>query len=63
MTSKGQHDHNKSKVIVVKIKKKKKAREKEWGNSRLIRRLALKLCVKDERGTFPNYVFPFESVY
>lgn len=61
MTSKGQHDHNKSKVIVVKIKKK--AREKEWGNSRLIPRLALKLCVKDERGTFPNYVFQFESVY
>lgn len=62
MTSKGQHDHNKSKVIVVKIKKKK-GREKEWGNSQLIVRLALKLCVKDERGTFPNYVFPFESVY
>lgn len=61
MTSKGQHDHNKSKVIVVKIKKK--AREKEWGNSLLKLRLALKLCVKDERGTFPNYVFPFESVY
>lgn len=61
MTSKGQHDHNKSKVIVVKIKKK--VREKEWGNSLLKLQLALKLCVKDERGTFPNYVFPFESVY
>lgn len=53
----------KAKLLLRFKKKKKKAREKEWGNSRLILRLALKLCVKDERGTFLNCVFPFENVY
>lgn len=60
MTSKGQHGHNKSKFIVAKIKK---ARQKELRDSQPMLRLALKLCVKDKRRTFPNYVFPFESVY